>query len=42
MKIYTKTGDDGTTGLQNGTRKSKSNPRIVAYGSVDEINSYDD
>ena len=40
MKIYTKTGDDGTTGLQNGSRISKSNPRILAYGAVDEINSY--
>ncbi|MBM3896779.1 MAG: cob(I)yrinic acid a,c-diamide adenosyltransferase [Thaumarchaeota archaeon] len=39
MKIYTKTGDDGTTGLQGGSRISKSNPRIVAYGAVDEINS---
>jgi len=40
VKIYTKTGDDGTTGLQNGIRTSKSNPRIVAYGTVDEINSF--
>jgi cob(I)alamin adenosyltransferase len=39
MKIYTKTGDDGTTGLQGGSRVSKSNPRIIAYGTVDEINS---
>ncbi|MEK6956617.1 MAG: cob(I)yrinic acid a,c-diamide adenosyltransferase [Thermoproteota archaeon] len=39
MKIYTKTGDDGTTGLQGGSRISKSNPRIIAYGTVDEINS---
>lgn len=39
MKIYTKTGDDGTTGLQGGKRVSKSDLRIVAYGSVDEINS---
>ena len=39
MKIYTKTGDDGTTGLQGGSRISKSNPRIIAYGVVDEINS---
>jgi cob(I)alamin adenosyltransferase len=39
MKIYTKTGDDGTTGLQGGSRISKSNPRIIAYGAVDEINS---
>ncbi|MBM3911115.1 MAG: cob(I)yrinic acid a,c-diamide adenosyltransferase [Thaumarchaeota archaeon] len=39
MKIYTKTGDDGTTGLQGGSRISKSNPRIAAYGTIDEINS---
>ncbi len=39
MKIYTKTGDDGTTGLQGGKRISKSSNRISAYGSVDEINS---
>lgn len=39
MKIYTKTGDDGTTGLQGGIRISKSNPRIIAYGTVDELNS---
>jgi len=39
MKIYTKTGDDGTTGLQGGLRISKSNLRIRAYGSVDEINA---
>jgi cob(I)alamin adenosyltransferase len=40
VKIYTKTGDDGTTGLQNNKRISKSNPRIQAYGAVDEINSF--
>ena len=39
MKIYTKTGDDGTTGLQGGKRVSKSDLRIQAYGAVDEINS---
>jgi len=39
LKIYTKTGDDGTTGLQGGKRISKSCNRISAYGSVDEINS---
>ena len=39
MKIYTKTGDDGTTGLQGGKRVSKSDPRIQAYGAVDEVNS---
>jgi cob(I)alamin adenosyltransferase len=37
MKIYTKTGDDGTTGLYGGTRVSKSNNRIDVYGSVDEL-----
>lgn len=39
MKIYTKTGDDGTTGLQGGRRISKSDLRIQAYGAVDETNS---
>lgn len=39
MKIYTKTGDDGTTGLQGGKRVSKSDLRIQAYGAVDETNS---
>ena len=39
MKIYTKTGDDGTTGLQGNKRVLKSNMRIIAYGTVDEINS---
>ncbi len=39
MKIYTKTGDDGTTGLFNGTRISKSADRVWAYGTVDELNS---
>lgn len=39
MKIYTKTGDDGITGLQGGQRVSKTNPRIMAYGNVDEINA---
>lgn len=39
MKIYTRTGDDGTTGLQGGTRVSKSNLRIKAYGIIDEINA---
>jgi len=39
LKIYTKTGDDGTTGLQNGKRVSKSNLRIKSYGTIDEINA---
>lgn len=39
VKIYTKTGDDGTTGLVGGNRVKKSDPRIIAYGAVDELNS---
>jgi len=39
MKIYTKTGDRGDTGLFGGPRISKDAPRIEAYGSVDELNS---
>ena len=39
MKIYTKTGDDGNTGLQGNLRISKSHPRILAYGAVDEANA---
>ncbi|NOS61507.1 MAG: cob(I)yrinic acid a,c-diamide adenosyltransferase [Nitrosarchaeum sp.] len=39
MKIYTKTGDDGTTGLQGNSRVSKSHPRIIAYGIIDEANA---
>ena len=39
MKIYTKTGDDGTTGLIGGSRVSKSDVRIEAYGTVDELNA---
>ncbi|HEX5457547.1 MAG TPA: cob(I)yrinic acid a,c-diamide adenosyltransferase [Candidatus Nitrosotalea sp.] len=39
MKIYTKTGDDGTTGLIGNKRVKKSNPRIASYGMVDEINA---
>ena len=38
-KIYTKTGDDGTTGLFGGTRVSKNSLRIESYGTVDELNS---
>lgn len=37
MKIYTKTGDQGTTGLFAGPRVSKDHPRIAAYGAVDEL-----
>ncbi|MBF0695193.1 MAG: cob(I)yrinic acid a,c-diamide adenosyltransferase [Flavobacterium sp.] len=40
MKIYTKTGDDGTTALFGGTRVAKHNIRIESYGTVDELNSY--
>ena len=38
-KIYTKTGDDGTTGLTNGSRVKKHDIRPEAYGTVDELNS---
>ncbi|HEY3385830.1 MAG TPA: cob(I)yrinic acid a,c-diamide adenosyltransferase [Saprospiraceae bacterium] len=38
-KIYTKTGDDGTTGLFGGARLPKDNIRIEAYGTVDELNA---
>jgi cob(I)alamin adenosyltransferase len=38
-KIYTRTGDDGTTGLGDGTRVPKDSPRVEAYGTVDELNS---
>ena len=40
MKIYTKTGDKGTTSLIGGTKVSKAHLRIEAYGTVDELNSY--
>ncbi|NCN89317.1 MAG: ATP:cob(I)alamin adenosyltransferase, partial [Gallionella sp.] len=38
-KITTRTGDNGTTGLADGSRLPKNHPRIVAIGSVDELNS---
>ena len=38
-RIYTKTGDDGTTGLGDGSRVGKASPRIEAYGTVDELNA---
>lgn len=38
-RIYTRTGDDGTTGLTTGPRRSKSDLRVEAYGTVDETNS---
>ena len=40
MKIYTKTGDNGTTALFGGSRVKKYNSRIESYGTVDELNSY--
>lgn len=40
MKIYTKTGDKGETSLLSGGRVSKSDQRINAYGSIDELNSF--
>ena len=40
LKIYTKTGDKGTTSLIGGTRVSKANIRIETYGTVDELNSW--
>ncbi|HEY8022886.1 MAG TPA: ATP:cob(I)alamin adenosyltransferase, partial [Thermoanaerobaculia bacterium] len=38
-KVYTRTGDDGTTGLGGGQRVPKDSPRIAAYGTVDELSS---
>ena len=38
-KIYTRTGDDGTTGLGDGTRVAKDSARVTAYGTVDELNA---
>ncbi len=40
MKIYTKTGDNGTTALFGGTRVPKHHIRIESYGTVDELNSH--
>jgi cob(I)alamin adenosyltransferase len=40
MKVYTKTGDKGTTSLFGGTRVAKHHIRIESYGTVDELNSY--
>jgi cob(I)alamin adenosyltransferase len=40
VRIYTKTGDDGTTGLIGGVRVKKYNIRLESYGTVDELNSY--
>ena len=40
MRVYTRTGDDGTTGLIGGTRVKKYDLRLEAYGTVDELNSW--
>ena len=40
VKIYTKTGDDGETSLFGGDRVGKNDPRLEAYGSLDELNAY--
>jgi cob(I)alamin adenosyltransferase len=40
LKIYTKTGDDGRTGLFGGGRVTKDNARVEAYGDVDEVNAF--
>lgn len=39
MKIYTRTGDEGSTGLFGGDRVAKCHPRLAAYGTLDELNS---
>lgn len=39
MKLYTRSGDDGTTGLFGGARVGKDHPRVAAYGTVDELNA---
>jgi cob(I)alamin adenosyltransferase len=39
VKVYTRTGDDGSTGLADGTRVSKADSRVAAYGDVDELNA---
>lgn len=40
MKIYTKTGDDGTTSLFDGSHVGKDNPRVALYGDIDELNGF--
>lgn len=40
LKIYTKTGDEGDTGLFGGGRVPKDHPRVTAYGEIDELNSF--
>lgn len=39
-RLYTRTGDDGTTSLVGGTRAPKESPRLQAYGTIDELNSW--
>jgi cob(I)alamin adenosyltransferase len=39
-RIYTRAGDEGKTGLVDGTRVSKADPRVAAYGDVDELNAF--
>jgi cob(I)alamin adenosyltransferase len=39
LKIYTRTGDDGQTGLFGGARVAKNDPRVEAYGTLDELNA---
>jgi cob(I)alamin adenosyltransferase len=39
-KIYTRTGDDGSTGLGDGSRVAKDSLRVEAFGTVDELNSH--
>ena len=40
MRIYTRTGDDGSTGLFGGARIGKDDLRIEAYGTIDELNAW--
>ena len=40
MKVYTRTGDDGTTSLFSGKRVPKHDLRITSYGTIDELNSW--
>jgi cob(I)alamin adenosyltransferase len=39
VNVYTRTGDDGSTGLADGSRVSKATPRVTGYGDVDELNA---
>src|SRR5512136_18726 len=39
VKVYTRTGDDGSTGLADGTKVSKATQRVAAYGDVDDLNA---